>query len=299
MGYTSWIASRPEDARKAVQSVLPWLETALRRAPRSSQERSVRRSLARGHELLGALALDALQNDLAQAHFRSALTVSEELGDDDLIAAHMTQLGDAYRRQGDKETALDLMNAALGRAQHAERATRGYIEEMIAYTYSDVGDLLGFERHIGEAVHLLGHSGEGEGAAQREFIPFEVLEISGKAMRDFGKPQQALDYLERAEAALLSRPNVPRWHAVLTISKAQALCDGGELEAGVELAIRGITLAHSCQSPRQMNRVRKLMRKLDESSVAGAPAVAPLREIVRDIYAGNRNPLQWHPVHSL
>ena len=63
----------------------------------------------------------------------------------------------------------------------------------------------------------------------------------------------------------MSRPNVPRWHAVLTISKAQALCDAGELEAGVELAIRGITLAHSCQSPRQMNRVRKLMRKLDES----------------------------------
>ena len=147
-----------------------------------------RRSLARGHELLGALSLDALQNDLAQAHFRSALTLSEELGDATFIAAHMTQLGDAYRRKGDRDSALDLMNAALGRAQHAERATRGYIEEMIAYTYSDVGDLSGFERHIGEAIHLLGHSGEGDGAAQREFIPFEVLEISGKAMRDSEGP---------------------------------------------------------------------------------------------------------------
>jgi hypothetical protein len=165
--------------------------------------------------------------------------------------------------------------------------------------YSDAGDLPGFERHIGEAVHLLGHSGEGEGAAQREFIPFEVLEITGKAMRDFGKPLPALNYLERAQAALVSRPNVPRWHAVLAISYAQALCDAGELEAGVEFAIRGITLAHSCQSPRQMNRVRKLMRKLDESPAADSPAVAPLREIVRDIYSGNRDPLQWHPVHSM
>jgi hypothetical protein len=26
LGYTSWIASRPDDARKAVQSVMPWLE---------------------------------------------------------------------------------------------------------------------------------------------------------------------------------------------------------------------------------------------------------------------------------
>jgi len=63
--------------------------------------------------------------------------------------------------------------------------------------------------------------------------------------------------------------------------------------------MHGITLAHSCQSPRQMNRVRKLMRTLDESPSADAPALVPFREIVRDIYAGNRNPFQWHPVHSM
>lgn len=299
MGYTSWIASRPDDARKAVQSVLPLLETMQRRGVRSTQVRQGKHILARGYELLGALALDQLENDTAVAHFRHALTMSEELRDANLITAHMTELGDAYRRKGDHDTALDLMQTALGHSTGIDRATRGYVLQMIAYTYADAGDEAQFSRHIGEAIDLLGHSGEGEGAARRDFIPFEVLEIYGKVMRDFGHPLEALTYLNRAERALSSRPNVPRWQAVLTISKAQALCDAGELDAGVELAIKGITLAHSCQSPRQMNRVRKLMRKMDASPQASAPTLAPLRDVVRDIYAGNRSPLEWHPAHAM
>ncbi len=211
--------------------------------------------------------------------------MSEEIGDADLIVAHMTQLGDGYRRKGDKETALDLMRAALDRSQGIRRATRGYTLQMIAYTSADAGDEHAFDRYIGEAIDLLGHSGEAEGVARRDYIPFETLEIYGKATRDFGRPIEALEYLRRAEEALESRPNVPRWHAVLTISKAQALCDAGELDEGVRLAISGLTLAHNCQSPRQMNRVRKLLRKLDESEYGHAPALRPLREVIYDIYA--------------
>lgn len=79
---------------------------------------------------------------------------------------------------------------------------------MLAYTYADSGDEAAFRRRIEEAQDLLAHSGEGHGAARRDFIPFEVLEIYGKALRDFGHPTESLTYLERAERALASRPNV-------------------------------------------------------------------------------------------
>jgi tetratricopeptide (TPR) repeat protein len=300
MGYTSWLASRPDDARKAAESVLPWLEAAQRRAPRSTQKAQGLHLLARGYELLGALALDRLENDSAIARFRQALTISEESHDAALLTAHTTELGDAYRRKGDKETAVTLMERALAKSQETERATRGYVLEMLAYTYADAGNEPAFQRHIEIATDLLAHSSEGtDGMAKREFIPFEVLEIHGKALRDFGHPQLALDYYEQAERALMSRPSMPRWHALLTISKAQALCDANELEEGARLAIHGITMAHACQSPRQMNRVRKLMRKLDASPSAAHPALNPLREIVQDIYVGNRNPLDWHPMHAM
>jgi transcriptional regulator with XRE-family HTH domain len=61
MGYTSWLASRPDAARKAAESVLPWLEASQRRAPRSTQKAQGLHLLARGYELLGALALDRLE----------------------------------------------------------------------------------------------------------------------------------------------------------------------------------------------------------------------------------------------
>jgi transcriptional regulator with XRE-family HTH domain len=299
MGFTSWIASHPDEARQAVETIMPWLEAALRRAPLSTHAKQGKHILARGHELLGALALDQLDNNGAITEFRHALTLSEELGDTSLIVAHTTELGDAHRRKGDKETGLAMMQGALAISNSVQRSLQGYVLEMIAYTYADTGNEKAFHYHIEEAVDLLGHSGEGEGAAKRDFIPFEVLEIYGKALRDFGHPVQALEYINRAERTLINRPNVPRWQALITITKAQALCDAGELEEGIALAIRGITLAHSCRSPRQMNRVRKLMIKLCNSEHKEEPILIPLREIVSDIYVGNRSPLDWRPQHAM
>jgi tetratricopeptide (TPR) repeat protein len=299
LGYTSLLASRPDDARRAAESILPWLEAAQRRMPRATHTRDGLHLLARSYELLGALAIDRLENDTAVSRFRQALTIGEELGDPNLQAAYMTQLGDAHRRKGDKETALALMQRALATTHCAERATVGYVLEMLAYTHADAGNEAAFTQHIEAATDLLSHRGEGQGAARREFIPFEVLEIHGKAVRDFGRPTEALTYFEQAEEALQARPSLPRWQGLLTISKAQALCDVGEIDTGVQLAIRGLTMAHACQSPRQMNRVRKLMRKLEASPYAPAPTLAPLREIIHDIYAGNRSPLDWQPQHTM
>jgi transcriptional regulator with XRE-family HTH domain len=298
MGFTSWVASQSTEARRAVESILPWLETTQRRAPLTSQLKQGKHILSRGYELLGVLALDQLENDTAISYFRRALAISEELRDTNLIAAHTTELGEAHRRRDDKETALALMENALS-YQGLDRATQGYVREMIAYTYAENNQEQQFRRHIEEAANLLGHSEEGEGAGQRDFIPFEVLEIYGKAMRDFGHPAEALQLFDQAETALKTRPYAPRWQAVLSISKAQAMCDAGDLEAGISLATQGLLLAHNCQSARQMNRVRKLVRKLDRSQYKDTPLLFPLHQLVSDIYLGNRDPLQWQPQHGI
>jgi hypothetical protein len=48
-----------------------------------------------------------------------------------------------------------------------------------------------------------------------------------------------------------------------------------------------------------MNRVRKLMLKLESSQYAAAPQLTPLRDIVRQIYTGDRSPLDWQPRHAM
>jgi hypothetical protein len=58
----------------------------------------------------------------------------------------------------------------------------------------------------------------------------------------------------------------------------------GDLTTGVELASRGFLVAYECHSPRQMNRVRKLLRKLEDSPLKHERKVAELRELVYETY---------------
>ena len=47
---------------------------------------------------------------------------------------------------------------------------------------------------------MLAFTGEARDTAKKEFVPFEIYEIRGKASRDLGKQLNALNYLELAEA---------------------------------------------------------------------------------------------------
>ena len=75
-----------------------------------------------------------------------------------------------------------------------------------------------------------------------------------------------------------------RWHALLEISRGQAFCDAGDLTTGIDLASKGFLMATQCQSPRQMNRVRKLLGKLEESQMKNERKVHELRELLHETY---------------
>lgn len=159
---------------------------------------------------------------------------------------------------------------------------------MPAHTYADTENELAFERTIQEATDLLAFTGQGRDAAKKEFIPFEIYEIRGKANRYLGKPLEAIPYLDAAEKSLGRAEHLtPRFHALLDISRGQAYCDAGDLNTGVDLASRGFLLAYQCHSPRQMNRIRKLIRKLEsmDSPHRNEHKVAQLKELVHDTYA--------------
>src|SRR5205085_9707098 len=114
-------------------------------------------------------------------------------------------------------------------ATNARQTTRGHILQLLAYTYADTGNETAFERTIEEATDLLAFTGEARDTARKEFVPFEIYEIRGKASRDLGKPLNALYYLELAEHSLKAESVPPRWHAVLDISRGQAYSDAGDL----------------------------------------------------------------------
>jgi len=284
LAWDAWFASKPKQAGRELNRLLPKLQQMLNASMLSVQKLQTQELIIRCHGLLGVISLDALENNTALFHYTHAQQIASEIHDTEQAITYLALMGDVLRRQNEKQQAISLMENARDKANDATQATLGHVLQLLAYTYADTGNESAFEHAIKEATDLLAFTGEARDSAKKEFVPFEIYEIRGKASRDLGKPLNALNYLELAEKSLHVEAVTPRWHALLDISKGQAFCDAGDLTTGVELASQGFLLAYKCHSPRQMNRVRKLLKKLEAGSLKSERKVGELRELVYETY---------------
>ena len=286
LAWDAWFASKPKQAGRELNRLLPKLQQILRIPAPLIQKLRVQELIIRCHGLLGAIYLDSLENDTALFHYTHAQQLATEIHDTNQSVTYLALMGDVLRRQNEKQQAIRYMENARDQSHDTEEATQGLILQLLAYTYADTGNETAFERTIREATDLLAFTGETRDTAKEEFAPFEIYEIRGKANRDLGKPLNALQYLDLAEKSLKVEAVTPRWHALLDISKGQAYCDAGDLTIGVDLASQGLLLAYQCNSPRQMNRVRKLLKKLEAGPLKGEQKVRELRDVVYETYMG-------------
>src|SRR6266487_1367623 len=285
LAWEAWFASRPKLATRETTKLLPGLERMIYMPLATVQLLRTKELVIRCHGLLGAMYLDALQNDSALYHYIQAHKFAEEIHDTNLTVTYLALMGDVLRQQNDKATAISYMGNARDQATKADQATLGHILQLLAYTYGDIGNETAFEQTISEATDLLAFTGEGRDITKKEFIPFEIYEIRGKANRDLGKPLKALPYLELAEKSLNRAESVtPRWHALLEISRGQAFCDAGDITTAVDVVSKGFIMAYQCHSPHQMNRVRKLLRKMENSPFRNHPRVQDLKNLLYETY---------------
>ena len=285
LAWEAWFGSRPKQVAREIIKLLPMLEKMISMPLAIVHVLHIKELVIRCHGLLGTIYLDAMQNDSALYHYMQAHKFAEEIRDANLIVTYLALTGDVLRQQNDKAAALRYMENARDRAAAANRATLGHVLQLLAYTYGDIGNEAAFEQAISEATDLLAFAGEGRDTVRKEFIPFEVYEIRGKATRDLGKPLNALPYLELAEKSLDKAESVtPRWQALLGISRGQAFCDAGDITTGLDLISKSFLLAYQCHSPHQMNRVRKLLRKLGNSPSRNHPGVQNLKDLLYETY---------------
>jgi transcriptional regulator with XRE-family HTH domain len=286
LAWEAWFASCPSVVSRSVNKLLPNLEKiAYTPYLPLSQTLRAKELVIRAHGLLGSVCLDALHNDTALFHYMQAHRFAEEIHDSDHTTTYLCLVGEVLRRQKDEAGALAHMENARSQASGASKTTRGHILQLLAYAYGDTGQEVAFERAISEATDLLAFSGEGRDISQKEFIPFEVYEIRGKINRDLGRPMDAIPYLDLAEASLIIGNSVaPRWQALLEISRAQVYCDAGDFATGIDLACKGFLKAYQCRSFYQMNRIRKLLRKLEQRLSRNHQGVQDLKNLLYETY---------------
>ncbi|QBD75012.1 helix-turn-helix domain-containing protein [Ktedonosporobacter rubrisoli] len=286
LSWEAWFASRPKQVVREVTKLLFNLEKTILTPLAAVHKLHAKELIMRGHGLLGGIYLDELQKDAAFYHYSQAHKVAEEIHDINLSPTYFVLIGDVLRRQNDKMVALSYMEQARDQAiRTANMATLGYVLQILAYAYSDIGNEAAFECAISKATDLLAFADEGKDAAKKEFTPFEIYEIQGKANRDLGKPLKAISYLELAEKSLNHTDSMmPRWRALLEISRGQALYDAGEIKSAIDVISKGFILAYQCHSPHQMNRVRKLLKKLESGPDKSFSEVQNLKSLLYETY---------------
>jgi len=126
MGYTSWFASRPESARSAVQSIVPWLETLQRRAVHAPQAREgvrQRPQMFSRLQLRGMRRQEQQMDTLGYAHLRAGMPTRAVEHQHDLLGWTRANLaGKRLQLDGEEFT-------VHGRRQMPHGATRGRMHE--------------------------------------------------------------------------------------------------------------------------------------------------------------------------
>jgi transcriptional regulator with XRE-family HTH domain len=250
------------------------LEDAASAAGSDDRREPVLRLLAQANEAMGELAFDRLRYADAAGHFHTAHQIGVELGDPEIIATTLTQLGDVARRQHRYSTALRLFDTAEHHAATAGVFTQVLRCRTAARALAEIGDRAAFDRAIRQAEDLAARIAP-EHHREGDHSPRGVRLERGQGLTLLGDPAAALAiYDQCAPPAFRS----DRERGSFVIIHAQALAHAGDLDEGVRLAIEGLHLARSYQSPRHVSRVQRMYDRLTEAISPAEPPLVQLRE---------------------
>ncbi|MGH2709116.1 MAG: hypothetical protein ACRDJK_12610, partial [Actinomycetota bacterium] len=112
-----------------------------------------------------------------------------------------------------------------------------------------------------------------------DFTLVEVIQERAHGLTMLSEPEQALAIYERMERQVRFRPL--RDLGNFTIIKAQAYAHAGQLEEGVELAIRGLEMARSYGSPRHASRVQRMYDRLAVTPLGRTPRLRDLHDALK------------------
>ena len=102
-----------------------------------------------------------------------------------------------------------------------------------------------------------------------------VYEEYGRSYTTLGQIQKAMEYLDRAEAAL---PSTKFWQLLVVTARTMVLVKGGEIRSGVQLAIQAANECRATGNLRYLERIYAVQQYLDGLKREIEQISTPLRE---------------------
>jgi len=235
--------------------------------------------MAYAHEMLGEMAFDQLSFSEAYGHFQEMFDLGEELADNDILALAMARQADLLRKKGRYEAAFRRLQAAEPYASNASKYIQGFRWKILARAYSTHGDSEGFQRAIDNAQEIVESTSATLDTVSHQFDLVQVLQERAQGYTMLWQPEKALDIYQQTDVLRPFRPL--RDQGSYSIIKAQAFAYAGDLEDGVEYAIKGIELARAYHSKRHVSRIQGMYDRLSVTPMGKSPRLRELREVLR------------------
>lgn len=266
-------ASRLVEARSVIEKLVQTVKTQI-----VSEDPAMLRSLAEVYHSAGYIVSEATQ---AQDSYESLLyyqqmeIIARILADHTLLNIALTYQGDMYRRLGNLEKAEKYLTVARDTTPKADFAAKGNGLQLLARVYFRKNELEDFEREMKRAEELSYAFDTTINSTRGHYSLGTVYEEYGRSYADIGRIKQANDYLDRAEINL---PQTRFWELLMMTSRAMALVKSGEIQSGVELAIKATEKSREAGILRYLDRIRTIDKHLEQLERKIGKARSPLQE---------------------
>jgi tetratricopeptide (TPR) repeat protein len=268
-------ASRYREARQTAERLVLELKTSI-----TSEDDPLIPLLAKARQCAGHVASENARTTMLQEaihHYHEMEILARILDDDTLVNIALTYQGDMYRRQGNVREAITFLEAARDSTPDADPSARGNAMQLLGRAYLQAGDEQGFHAAMGEATSLLGELNQETDVTSGFYCAGTVYEEYARSYSTLGRPQEAMNYLDKAEAALPMRGH---WETMLKTARAMVLVRSGDLTNGMPLALEASRMCIQRGDLRHLERMVNLQRWIDRSARAFVNAGAELRDVI-------------------
>ena len=218
----------------------------------------------------------ANETDIPRAHYHEMEKIGYILHDQTLINIGLTYQGDMLTRGGNVLRGIEYLEAARDVTQ-ADDAARGNGIQLLGRAYLRANCLGDFERAMGEAEEIASEVKPDQSSTHGQYSLGTVYEEYGRSYALLGQTQQAMDYLDKAQATL---EQTKHWEILIKTARSMALVHGGEIKEGVDLAIESTQLCRKHGTIRLMERIYGVQQHIDKLTREIGHAGNELREVL-------------------
>lgn len=239
--------------------VQPQIDTVTAMLDRGSYTSGVgvqlHQALADVAQLAGWAAHDAGRRRAARRYFAASLYAAHAAGDQ-LLAVHtMSAIGFALVDQGDPDTALRVLDTAVGTTPKGRRydVVRAMLHAWAARAHAARRDRQAFGRSVAEAGRLFEASEPGHTPGWLYWFPHpETMAETGRGFLLVGDPERAVAMLGDGAGVA---DETPRDQVLYATYQAEALIALDDIDGAAEHGQRALRLAGGVESPRAVGHL--------------------------------------------